>query len=345
MTRLRRYRSLIPVLLLTALVLFSSSYGHAAKLFNRSVEISDSEPGAIASHIFRFGIVSTDAIGSIQFEYCDNDPFVGTACTAPSGLDVSGATLDSQTGEVGFSIHPATTANKLILSRTPVATTPQTVSYGLSNIVNPAAPVHSTYVRISTHISADASGLPSDEGSVVFATASGLAVDGFVPPYITFCAGVTVALDCSSASGTKLNFGELVTTDTKFMTSQFAGATNDESGYIVSVAGTTMTSGNNTIPALQNPSPSSLGVSQFGINLRANSLPAVGVDPVGSGSTVPAADYNSPNQFKFANETLASSTNSTDFNRFTVSYILNIADGQPAGVYSTTLTFIAFASF
>lgn len=337
---------LIPVLLIVALVFFMSGSGHAAKLTNRSVQILSSRPSVTTGHNFGFDMTSSGSIGSIEFEYCDNDPFAGTACTAPAGLVVFSATLDTQTGEAGFIVDPLSTANKIILSRAPSAVTPpRPVTYSFSNIVNPAAPVHTVYVRISTFASVDATGPRTDEGAVAFATASGISVDGFVPPYITFCAGISVALDCSTSSGTKLNFGELSTTETRFLTSQFAGATNDESGYVVSLAGTTMTSGNNTIPALTSSSTSSAGTGQFGINLRANSAPSVGVDPVGSGSATADADYNAPNQFRFQNDILASSPISTDFNRFTVSYIINIPDGQAPGVYSTTLTYIAVASF
>lgn len=327
-------------------VLIFSGLGQAAKLASRSVEILTSQPGATTSHVLRFDITSAGSVGSIQFEYCDNSPFVGDACTAPSGFSASSASLATQTGETGFSIHPSSTANKLVVTRVPAAVTPpQPVSYTFSNVVNPSAPAHSTYVRVSTYASTDGSGAWIDEGAVAFATASGISVDGFVPPYITFCAGVTVALDCSASSGTKLDFGELSTVATRSTTSQFAGATNDESGYAVSVSGTTMTSGANTIASLGSPTASSTGTSQFGMNLRANTSPGVGAEPVGSGSTTPTSSYNTPDLFKFQNETIANSSISTDYNRFTVSYILNMANGQAPGVYSTTLTFIAFASF
>lgn len=336
--------TVVPMLFLAGLWFFTA-ISQAATLEQRSVRIASSTPGATTEHRFSFTIASATQLGSIEFEYCSNDPFIGTACTPPTGLSVSGAVLSSQTGETGFGIHASTTTNRLVISRTPVSAAAQPVTYTFNGIVNPSAPPQTVYIRISTFASDDASGSRTDSGAVVFATASGVAVDGFVPPYITFCAGVTVALDCSTSSGTKLDFGELSAAATRFTTSQFAGATNDESGYAVSTSGTTMTSGANTISALGSPSVSSTGTGQFGMNLRANTAPSVGAEPVGSGSTVPTSNYNNPDMFKFQNETIASSSISTDYNRFTVSYILNMANGQAPGVYSTTLTFIAFASF
>jgi hypothetical protein len=319
--------------------------GRAEALQNRSVRLLSSVPSINTTHVFQFDIISPSNLGSIEFEYCTNNPFVGTACTAPGGLDVSLANLNSESGETGFVVDPSSTANRLILSRPPAVAAPQSASYTLGNVVNPSSPAQTVYVRISTFASSDASGARIDTGAVVFATAAGLLVDGFVPPYLTFCAGINVALDCSTTTGNKILFGELSATETKHQTSQFAGATNDESGYTASVSGTTMTSGNNIITANASPVSSQPGASQFGINLRANSVPSVGQEPIGSGSAAVMAGYDSPNQFMYKNDTLVSSTISTDFNRFTVSYVINVSSDQPPGLYATTLTYIAVASF
>jgi hypothetical protein len=167
----------------------------------------------------------------------------------------------------------------------------------------------------------------------------------FVPPYIIFCVAVSVAPDCSSSTGSNLDLGELSRTATKAATSQFAGATNDPSGYVVSMFGTTMTSGNNVLNTSPVPTPSTIGTSQYGLNLRANAIPSVGQNPLGAGTATPSADYDIPNQFVFRQGTIANSNISTDFNTFTVSYIVNIPAGQAPGVYSTTLTYIATAQF
>jgi hypothetical protein len=157
---------------------------------------------------------------------------------------------------------------------------------------------------------------------------------------------VTVSANCSSASGDRINLGNLSTGSTKAGTSQFAGGTNSPSGYTVFIQGTTMTSGNNTIKALSVQTPSFPGNNQFGINLRDNSLPNVGTNTSGSGSATPMANYNTANQYKYLNgEAIARSTLPSDYNRMTVSYIININDSQPPGVYASTFTYLATATF
>jgi hypothetical protein len=107
-----------------------------------------------------------------------------------------------------------------------------------------------------------------------------------------------------------------------------------------------MTSGNNVIPAVNPTGTSKVGVSQFGLNLRANSNPAIGADPQGVGTGVPVAGYNTPNQFKFVNGgNIASSNLTTEFNKMTASYIVNISSAQPPGIYATTITYLAVGDF
>jgi hypothetical protein len=335
----------ILALALTLAPVFSFSFtAKADPLLSRSVRIGDSRTSVTTSHNYTFTISSAGTIGSIEFEYCDNTPFVGTSCGPPSGLNVAGATIASQTGATGFSVHGSTSSNRLVISRAPSANLAfQLATYNFNNIVNPDSN-SSTYVRISTFASNDATGARTDEGAVVFSTVSNLQVEGYVPPYLTFCTGITVALDCSSANGDFIQLGELSKTSPNTATSQFSGATNDPGGFSTSVSGTTMTSGSNIIPALSG-NTSSPGNSQFGINLRANTNPGVGQNPTGSGTSVARPGYNAPNSFRFANEVITNSPISTNFRRFTVSYLVNASSNQPAGVYSATLTYVAVAAF
>ncbi len=316
----------------------------AAVLGSRDVVVSNSLPSAVTSHLFSFTIPGATPVASIQFEYCSNTPTVGGPCTAPAGLSLSAAVLSNQTGEVGFSIHGSSTVNNLIITRTSAPTTAGPVSYTFSSITNQSTN-QSVYVRISTYASTDASGPVTDEGAVVYSTARGLGVDGFVPPYLTFCVGVSIAVNCATTTGSLLNFGEFTTAGPRFLTSEFSGSTNDPGGFSTSIVGQTMTSGNNIIPALNPPQASQPGVSQFGMNLRANTSPGVGADPVGPGTSNPVVQMNSPNLFFLSNQTVTNSPLPTDFTKFTASYIVNISSSQSPGIYSTTLTYIAVAAF
>ncbi len=336
----------VAILTLVALfgLLFLQADSKAYQMTNRSVVIGSSNVSVNTYHNFKFDYPTVNNVGSLEFEYCVNSPLVGSPCVPPTGLSVSAATLASQSGEMGFAMDAATTANKIVVSRLPGTTSIGSASYSFTNITNPSSE-QTVFVRVSSFSGVGALGPRVDDGTVAFSTAKQVTVSGFVPPYLTFCVGVTVANDCSSANGDFVGFGELSKTGPKSLTSQYAGATNDPTGYSTSVYGITMSSGTNAIPALNSPAVSIPGVSQFGMNLRTNSAPNIGRDPAGAGTSVALADYNQPNMFTFKNQTISKSTTSTDFNVFTVSYLVNVSSSQPAGIYNTTLTYIATASF
>jgi hypothetical protein len=318
---------------------------YADNLSTRSVTIASPIASATTEHRFDFTIPSVSSVGSIEFEYCSNTPLIGSICDAPTGLSLSAATLATQAGETGFSIDPVSSVNRIVLSRTASLTSIGPTSYTFSGVVN--QDTNSTvYVRIATFASTDGSGPRTDSGAVAYSTNNLVTVNAFVPPYLRFCVGIVVSANCTSFSGTYINFGELSTTQARAMSSQFAVATNDPLGYVTSVVGTTMTSGNNIIPGLTPPQPSSPGSSQFGMNLRANSSPAVGSDPTGVGTGTLTPNFANPNQFYFgSNETVVTSNLPSDYNVFTVSYLVNVSTNQSPGVYTTTLTYIATAAF
>jgi len=318
---------------------------HAADLLQRSIQITNSAAGATTEHAFSFNIIISGSVGSMAFQYCDS-PLLDVPCVAPAGIDASGATLDSQAGVTGFSVDPSTTSNRLVIGRSPVAETPQPATYTFSNIVNPSAISDTTYVRILTYPTSDGTGPHSNYGAVAFSTARQLGTIAYVPPYLAFCVGTTVALDCSTAAGLSINLGEFASSYSSFATSQFAGATNDPGGYATYITGTTMTSGNNIIDPLTTTSTSQVGTGQFGINLRSNGNPTVGTNRVGSGTAIPSVQYNQTNNFRFTSGSqLTNSPISTDYNRFTVSYLVNVDDDQAPGVYTSTFTYTATAAF
>ena len=318
----------------------------ALRLPSASVLVGTSVPSAATSHTFSFEIASAGPLGSIRFEYCSNDPLIGAPCFAPAGLDVSSASLTSQTGETGFVINPlGTDANHLLLTRVVAAASTVPVVYAFDGLINPSTAGVSTFIRIYTYPTSDGTGAYTDAGAAIFSTSGQLSTSGFVTPYITSCVGISVALDCSSTTGSLADFGNLTTSTDAAVTSQLSMATNDPTGYIAYVFGTTLTSGNNTIPALGAPTASNPGNSQFGINLRANSSPTVGSDPQGIGSGTASGGYDNPDLFQFVNNSaIASSPIPTEFNRFTVSYIANINGSQSAGNYASTITYVAIAA-
>ncbi len=346
--RARKELQRVGLLGLAVLLLVSSlkPYTSADQLGSRFIAIASSQPSVVTSHSFTFDITTAGNLGSIEFEYCINSPFAGAPCSAPAGLSVLAANLASQTGQSGFSIDPLTTANKLVLSRSPALANPGTLSYNFANITNPSTTNQSIYVRISTFASSDTSGSRTDTGAVVFDLSNGLGVGGFVPPWIVLCVGAVVAINCSNQVNDIRSLGNLSPKTTGYTTTQFSVGTNDPGGYNVYVLGDTLTSGNNTIPPLSSLSLSITGAGQFGINLVSNSSPPVGSNPGGIGTGIPTNGYDQPNHYKMQNgDLVATSPLSTDYNLFTVSYIANIDQSQPKGIYSTTMTYLGSAAF
>jgi len=350
---LKRLTKTTAVFILVLLLAFASLLNktpqvQAAGLSSRFNQISSSSISAVASYLFGFNYTDNSTqVGSVVFEFCSNDPLLSSPCTVPTGLDVSGAALAVQTGFTGFVIDSAdTTANKLVIAR-PGAAAPSAgqSTYRFNNITNPDS-AGSYYVRLSTHSSLNGSGALIESGGLVFAILPTFNVVTEVPPYLAFCAAISLSgLDCSSASNFAIDFGELSTSSTSSGSSQFVVATNAGSGYSVTIDGPTMTSGSNIIPALSTPSASNTGSSQFGINLRANSTPSVGADPSTGGSGNPTANYNSANQFQYVPGDIIASSSAVDSKKYTVSFITNIASDQAAGYYATTLSFICLANF
>jgi hypothetical protein len=326
--------------------IISPNQAGAGDLLSRRVLVGTSRPSAVTTHTVGFTLSTAGIIGSIDLEYCTNSPFIGLSCTAPAGLDVSAVSLSAQTGVTGFVVDPLTSINRIVLSRSPSATPAVAANYIFANVTNPSSTLLTTFVRISTYASNDATGPRTDVGSVAFSTSGSFTTQGYVPPYLIFCVGVTVVVDCSSTTGNYINLGILRSTQATTGTSQMSAYTNDGTGYVLTLLGQTMTSGTNIIPALSVPTLSAPGNSQFGINLRDNTSPDAGVDPVGSGTGAPTVNYNFVDSFMFDNgDIVASSPFSTEANLLTVTYLVNVSGAQPPGVYAATMTYIATVQF
>lgn len=336
----------LTLVIVSALVVLPFNSLYAADLADRSLTLGDSVISNTTYHNFQFDIISGGAIGSIEFEYCSNDPFPGFPCTPPTGFDISGAGLLSEIGETGFAIHGSTTANRMVLTRTPAIPVPGTVQYIFDNVINPDT-AGSHYVRLGTFASDDGTGPRIDQGGLAFRLLDPISLDAYVPPILYFCVGKTITgHDCLTATGAFTDFGDLSALSTAYTTTQMVIGTNAFGGYTISAIGTTMTSGNKVINNLTTPTVSITGNEQFGINLRNNSAPNVGLDVDGVGVGVVSADYNIPNRYKYMpGEIVAYSLTTSETNKYTTSYIVNVRDDQAPGIYSTTITYVALASF
>lgn len=340
----KRLLQVISVLTVAFLAcLYPAAIANAAQLTGRSLTLGSSAVSTSTTHKFDFVIPSTDSIGSIKFLYCTA---ASGTCTTPTGLTTTSATLDAQSGETGFTVVNTTNGSPYI-TRTASAGN-NTVSFTLGSITNPSTTNQTFYVRVSTYASTDTTGSPVDSGTVAASTANQITVSASVDETLVFCTGTSgiTSSSCAGATGTSVNLGTLTTSTTGSGTSQIGISTNGGSGYAVTVAGNTLTSGSNTIAALATQTASSQGTSQFGINLKDNATPNIGSEPAGAGTGTPTANYGTADQFRFVTgDAVASKASADDFRLYTVSYIANISGSQPAGSYSTTLTYVGTATY
>jgi hypothetical protein len=350
---------------------FKAETAQAAQITDRNLVLESqgatggSLPGGTVGHRFNFTTATTGNVGSIQFLYCT---IASGSCTTPTGLDTTGATIGNESGATGFTNITKSTNGTVYISRTSAASvnTGTDVSYLLSSVINPTTANETFFVRISTFASLDATGSPLDTGTVTASTANAIQLTGVMPESLIFCTAETITApsgvpDCSSAVDGTINFNQLFSpTDTAVASSQMAASTNATTGYIITVNGSTLTSGSNTITGVGGTATASTrGTPQFGLNLKANTTPAVGseIAPASDGSGYrgqAATQYNTVDSFSFTNgATVANSENGnapgtgspTNAQIFTVSYIVNVPGNQPAGTYATTLTYVCTATF
>jgi len=331
--------------LLLVLFIFAAPVA-ATRLQERSLFIQSDEPGATTSYTVSFRYATPQSVGSVDMLFC-NDPIPYHPCVKPTGLNVSNAVLSHQDGETGFSILNKT-ANHIVLTRVPGMISNDPSTYTFDNIINPTDASQAFSIRLRTHETTDATGSQIDFGSVRSQVASGIAIETQVPPMLVFCVAQQVEDNCI---GTNDNFytdmGELSSKETLTAQSQMAVGTNASGGFAITANGTPMSAGTSVIDSPTTPTESKKGTNQFGINLVANNAPAVGEDPEGIwANAITSPDYGVPNHYKYVpGDVVAYSPNVSLMKKFTVSYIVNSSDNLRAGVYSTTITYIASGRF
>jgi len=333
--------------MLLVLFIFISPVVASTRFEERSLYINSSVPGATTSYTLSLRHMTPAAIGSIDMLFCIN-PIPYEACVTPPGLDVSGATLTDQSGEAGFSILSRST-NRIVLTRAPSAITPGAPSsYKFEGIKNPTDTNQSFSIRLKSHTSTDATGTQIDFGSVKSQVTEGITLQTQVPPMLVFCLAEEVSEGCTETNDNYYtDMGELSATSTLTAQSQMAVGTNASAGFAITANGTAPAAGTSAIDSPTVPTESRQGTNQFGINLVANSSPTVGSDPEGIWANALASpDYGQSNKYKFVSgDEVAFSPNVSLMKKFTVSYILNSSENLRAGVYTTTITFIASGRF
>lgn len=337
----------IVVLSLLLSVLSAGRVEAAGQLTSRKLALGTSVGNTATTWTFTFSTTETTALNGISFQVCTT---ASGACSAPGSWTNSGAAFASLTynGSAQSSWALDNSAGYLrIKNNTSATSVSNPVVTTFNTVTNPNTTNETFFVRILTY-SGDDFTTQVDNGVVAASTSQAISFTATVDETLTFCTGTSgiTTSSCSGATGSTVAFGTLSPSATASGTSQFGVGTNAASGYAVTVNGSTLTSGGNTITALSSQTASATGGEQFGLNLRDNATPNVGADPDGSGDASPNSNYNTVDQYRFVTgDTVAGDTGSDNFRRFTASYIVNIGTATEAGAYTATLTYIATATF
>ena len=327
-------------------VVFVSPVAAATRFQDRGLIMQNASPGATTSYTLKFSYVTPAAVGSVDMLFCD-DPIPYNPCVAPAGLDVSGAVLSSQSGETNFTIGTVT-SNHIVLTRPPSPIFSNASTYKFDNIVNPTTTNKAFSIRLRSHATTDATGPQINFGSVRGQVTTDITLETQVPPMLIFCVAGEVEDNCEDTSGINYSdMGQLSAQSTLQAQSQMAVGTNASGGFAITANGDPLSAGTNVIDAPTVPTVSQPGTNQFGINLVANNAPSVGSDPEGTWqNAIPSPGYGVPNQFKYVpGDVVAFSPDVSLMKKFTVSYIVNSSENLRAGVYTTTITYIASGRF
>ncbi len=352
-------RSLLGVFLISLLgsMSFVQNASAAGILTVRSATLSNPGASAGATVTYTLGLkVSTTTPNILSFEAKACTTASG-ACTTPTGF-VNSASLNQPVGlgdAAGWTANTAT-AGALRLVKAANASAPSAAGSTVyfTNVTNPSS-VGTFFLRMTT-FSDSAWTTAIDTGTVASSVVNAITVTATVDETLTFCVYNTGGT-CADASTVPVALGTLSIASTKTGTSKMDAATNASGGLSITYYGDTLkTSGGQSIAAIgSTATTSNIGTSQFGINLGANTTPAVGTAPSGGSVTATAPyDGTAANANKFAYfvstsatpQAIASSAGApTNATTLTVSYIANIAGAQAAGSYSTLVTYICAATF
>lgn len=353
----------------------------AGQMSQQQLQIGSSAVGATTSYTFTF-TPSTGTVGSMVFEFCES-PFVGTTCTAPTGIDTSSAAVGTNSGFTGTFTKDTSTSTStgwfvgqtcattnciLIKASSGAAQSASAHVMTFTGVKNPTADdTGNYYVRLVT-FSDIAYTTETDEGSVMFSIDDQIAITAKVQEKLNFSVAGASGLSapgttCPAISGgNTFNIGDVngvLDPSTAYDGhSYFRLSTNSANGTAVQYSGDTLKSGANSINAPSTQTASTVGTEQFGIGF--DSADATANAWNGSDLGTPVAGYGNGNgtiqagataKFDYSTAsattpvTIISSTGVVNCNTRSVRYIANISTTTKPGIYTTTVGYIAVPKY
>jgi hypothetical protein len=147
------------------------------------------------------------------------------------------------------------------------------------------------------------------------------------------------------------NLGDLTTETTGKKVMQVKVRNYLTGGYRLQIIGSAPKYNDHALNTSSTPAPSQVGTEQFGINVVANTTPAVGANPVlkpgdGDGTGLVLDNYKIPNQFMYVSgQTIAETATNSGGADFTISMIVNISNATPAGKYTSDFAAVVMPYF
>jgi hypothetical protein len=203
-----------------------------------------------------------------------------------------------------------------------------------------------------------ATNVPTDAGGVALSLANQLTVTAKVQETLTFCVYTNSPANCAAASGTAVALGDangvLSNTATSYQsTAGFGVASNATSGVAVRMKGDTLcrvagscVSSANTISA-QGASctadSTTTSVEQFGMRVSAVGTGVTATAPYNCSAGQHAFDLTNTNTTY--GQQIASTTAPNDEAQNTIEFSAKSATTSEAGIYTSTLTFIATGTY
>ncbi|HSX35658.1 MAG TPA: hypothetical protein VLH84_01850 [Patescibacteria group bacterium] len=377
--RLKRPLYFVAAVALSLTGLFTTFVERAAatgQVTSRAITISKSAISAIhVEYKIAFTNATNGNVGGVAVDFCSNDPIIGDACTAPTGLNTNFATttVSAQTGLSGFSVDATgSTANTIIITNatpqnlsSPTAVTLSLGDDSTTGFTNPST-VGSFYARIYTYATKAAAeghspGTPSgyvDYGGDALSTVAVINITAKVQETLVFCVYPhlgSCGTDPSFTLGHTVGGGSTIVIDnTAVDTSQvdFSLSTNANGGVIVRLKGDTLKAGANDINAAGTSSVTpSAGTELFGVDVSTagtSITPTSPYDGTGGNAGKYALDTSSgtgANVTSTFGGQLCQLTAPANNSVSTLTFAATASPTTPAGTYTAAEQLIATGTF
>lgn len=256
----------------------------------------------------------------------------GVAPTCTAGVNNVAITINTSTNN--FVVTACSTYTTSGSNPTITFTINGTTASGTGTMTNKSSDVDSSKITIT------GSNGDSAQAAVVAETNAVVNVTATVDPTLTFSNDdATIGFGTLTTGAARYANGAATGSASSVVAHNFTVGTNAPSGYVLTYNGATLTSGANTVTVatITADADGVPGTSQF----------ALAASITGSG-TIATGYEQASNNWKFVagtTSTLASSTGTASSDAIAVRYLANIPASQPAGSYTTDLTYVVTGTF